>query len=118
MVAFWDAYDARGRERSSRSQVLAEWNALRPNAATVGEIMAGVAAWSESETWRDGFAVGAHRFLKLGKWRERPAPPKEETWEASRRSGGAAPLPSRETLRDQLRRDAEKMKNGTARGGR
>ena len=73
MLAFWDAYDAKGRERSSRSQVSDEWKRLRPDTAIIAEIMDGVAAWTASQSWQDGFAPGAHRFLKLGKWRERPA---------------------------------------------
>ncbi len=73
MIAFWDALDAKGRERSSRSEVLTEWKRLRPDEATVAEIMAGVAAWNASASWRDGYAPGAHRFLKLRKWQERPA---------------------------------------------
>jgi hypothetical protein len=64
MVAFWNAYDAKG----------AEWKKLRPDDATVAAIMRGVAEWTESEGWRDGFAPGAHRFLKLRKWTGRPAP--------------------------------------------
>lgn len=84
MLAFWEAYHPKGRERSSKKQVLAEWTKLRPDEATVTGIMAGLAAWSESDGWRRGFAPGAHRFLNLRKWEEPPAaasndPPPQST---------------------------------------
>jgi hypothetical protein len=76
MVAFWDAYDDKGRERSSRAKVFDQWTAIRPDAAMVADIMAGLDAWNRSESWRNGYALGAHRFLKERKWTERPAAPR------------------------------------------
>lgn len=73
MMVFWKAYDAKGRDRSSRDQVLAEWKKIRK--VDVPMVMASVAAWRGTASWRDGFALGAHRFLKTGKWRETPAMP-------------------------------------------
>lgn len=74
MLAFWEAAHPKSRERSSKKQVHDQWKAIKPNATTVADIMAGLDAWNASQSWHDGYALGAHRFLKLRKWTERPAP--------------------------------------------
>lgn len=75
METFWNAYDAQGRERSSRSQVFAVWARMKPSDELTTAIMEGLAQWTRSEKWRDGFAPGAHLFLKRRLWAERPALP-------------------------------------------
>ena len=73
MIQFWEAYDAKGRERSSKKQVLAEWKKAKPDEGTVNAIMAGLVAWKQSDGWQRGYAPGAHLFLNREKWKEPPA---------------------------------------------
>ena len=70
---FWKQYPAKGRERSSKKQVAAEW-AKQGCAGITVEVMAGVAAWKASAKWRDGFAEGAHRWLQRRQWENHPEP--------------------------------------------
>lgn len=74
MLTFWKACHSRSRDRSTLAQVFTEWDKIKPDAETVDEILAGVAAWLESEGWQKGFAEGAHLFLKRRKWEQRPEP--------------------------------------------
>jgi hypothetical protein len=91
MIQFWEAFDAKGRERSSKKQVAAEWKKLKPDEATFNAIMAGVVSWKRSDGWQRGYAPGAHRFLNLEKWKELPEPAAAPTT-----NGHRAPPPSTE----------------------
>ena len=64
---FWAAYHAKGK--SSKVKTREEWMKRKPPAA---EVMAGLARWSTSQRWQDGFVVGAEKFLKEERWQENP----------------------------------------------
>lgn len=107
-LSFWSSYP---KGHGSKVKAWGEWKRLNPDRELRAEIVAAVAAWKESDRWRRGYIKDAERFLSHRMWETEPptaSPP---------RSNGANDLPSRDSLRDQLRKDAERMKAGTARGG-
>ena len=71
-MAFWNACSKKARQRSSKDDVLAEWSKINPDAATAEKILTSVRAWNQTDDFIRGFAQGAHRFLKSGKWKELP----------------------------------------------
>jgi len=88
MLQFWQEYDPRGRERSSKKQVYEEWKKIRPDNFEFEKIMNGLRAWKNTASWRDGFAPGAHRFLRLRKYEELPGPGSDRAPGATRRDIG------------------------------
>lgn len=81
MMAFWDACSTKARQRSTKDEVATEWRKINPDAATAEKILDSVRAWNQTDDFVRGYAQGAHRFLKSGKWKELPeaddVPPKE-----------------------------------------
>lgn len=65
--AFWAAYHPKGR--NSRSRTKATWMKLKPDFDTV---MAGLALWTRSRRWAEGFVVDASKFLNEERWKETP----------------------------------------------
>lgn len=72
MVTFWNACTKKARQRSSKDEVATEWRKIDPDAATAERILTSVRAWNQTDDFVRGFAQGAHRFLKSGKWKELP----------------------------------------------
>jgi biotin operon repressor len=72
MLRFWDSYPSVGRERSSRSKVLAVWKQQRPDADTLAAILHGVDVWKRKPEWCERFAPAADRWLRERKWEELP----------------------------------------------
>lgn len=71
--AFWKAYPS---GHGTKQVALNEWAKLKPDAATQSEILYGVAKWSASERWTEGYIVDAERFLKRRMWEDSPPPPR------------------------------------------
>jgi Fe2+ or Zn2+ uptake regulation protein len=57
-----------------------EWQAINPTPEIVAEIMAGLDLWLASQVWTDDggkWVKYAHRWLRDGKWTERPQPARQ-----------------------------------------
>mgnify|MGYP000848957835 CR=1 FL=1 len=86
-LAFWAQYP---KGHGSRKAAAAQWQRLKPDDALVEEIMAGLAAWQQSERWSRDFVVAAERWIRDRLW-ENPAPP--ATAAGGRRADGYAHIP-------------------------
>ena len=72
-TGFWEAYP----NKADREDVWNAWRELNPDAQTVRDILAGLAAWKKSGQWQDDggrFIPYAAKWLRNRRWECPPAP--------------------------------------------
>lgn len=67
--AFWTNYP---KGHGSKKSTYAQWRKLKPDAALVDEIMAGLAAWNRSDRWKRDVVVDAMRWVRDRLWENPP----------------------------------------------
>ncbi len=70
-IRFWEEMPPQSRDRSSKAEAFGQWKTLKLE-PVVQQIIEAVLLWKSSEKWADGFAEGAHRWLKNRKYEEKP----------------------------------------------
>lgn len=73
VMAIWNAYPAKGRERSTRKKVDAAWRKIK---APLADVLIAIEIWAKSDQWRkeDGQYVPAlHRWLGDRGYEDMPA---------------------------------------------
>jgi hypothetical protein len=66
---FWAAYP---KGHGAKAVTYVRWKQVP--VAERGAVLAGVAAWKESERWKRGVIVGAERWIREKRWRDEPPP--------------------------------------------
>ncbi|MCW1913708.1 YdaU family protein [Luteolibacter sp. GHJ8] len=86
LEAIWKGHPQEGRSRSSRDQVTKEWLKLAPaDRPPLETVAAALDAWALGRDWIEGYAKGAHLWVKLKRW-EKEVLPKQAS--AGRESAG------------------------------
>lgn len=74
--AFWNAYP----RKTGREEALREWMRLNPDRNTENEIIGGLAAWKQTESWhREGgrYIPSASKWLFDQRWKWHPKPERD-----------------------------------------
>ena len=70
---FWQSYP-KGHGNKARSYE--QWKRIKPDAALLAEILAGLDCWKQSERWENGYIKAAEIWLRDAWWRDEPPPRK------------------------------------------
>ena len=71
----WDAYPAKGRERSSRKKVETVWKQIK-NSTDVADVLKAIAIWSKSDNWTQSngqYVPAIDRWLRYKGYEDLPA---------------------------------------------
>ena len=69
----WKSFPQISRTRSSMKQVRDEWKRIKvADRPTLDQLTESLAAWNQTEKWREGYSEGVHLWFKNRKWENAP----------------------------------------------
>jgi hypothetical protein len=90
----WENCPAKSRERSSKKELLAEWNKMKASERPSQEtIKTALDAWNASAKWLDGYSEGIDLWVKKAQWENLPLPANSKSQPPPKKIDPYAPKP-------------------------
>jgi uncharacterized protein YdaU (DUF1376 family) len=90
----WENCPAKSRERSSKKELLAEWNKMKAvERPTIQTIKVALDAWNASAKWLDGYSEGIDLWVKKAQWENLPLPANSKSQPPPKKIDPYAPKP-------------------------
>jgi hypothetical protein len=72
---FWEMTPSKGKTRTSKLKIEKAWAKIKkPDRPTIDDLKNCLAAWNQTQKWKDGFCEGMHIWINDRKWTYTPTP--------------------------------------------